>query len=55
MKRTAKAREAEHRAALIQKLDAIRIAAGAVHENTARQTFAEALLYLIVRNRTTPT
>jgi hypothetical protein len=40
---------AKYRAELVQKLDEIRIANGAVHENKARQAFAEALLYLIGR------
>jgi hypothetical protein len=46
-----KAREAEHRASLMQRLDQIRMAAGAVHENTARQVFAEALLYLVRKSK----
>lgn len=46
-----KARE-EHRARLLQQLEEIRVAAGAVHENKARQVFAEALAFLVARAKT---
>ena len=39
----------KYRAELVQKLNEIRIAHGAVHENKARQAFAEALMYLVSR------
>lgn len=46
-----KALELEHRAKLLRQLDEIRVAAGAVHDNKARQVFAEVLAYLVSKSK----